>query len=230
MTRVTIGNNGITKKYSLTHRGVDIGWHKKESDNIVTAHTSGKVVWLQTGRVHNNNTKGNDTYGNCIKIKHSNGYYTLYAHLQIPLKVKLNQIVETGQELGVMGESGKTLGRHLHFEVRNTKDVRIDPTIYINKDLPNLCTLEKGKYKLLKEKYIRTSPEVKVNNKVLYSHLLSSVKDKCIKDNNGYAKYRIGATVDVTKFEYDNKGNVWAKTKNTYFCIQDKTGLQASKV
>lgn len=135
MTRVTQGNNGITKKYSATHRGIDIGWKGGINDNIL-AHSEGKVVWVQKGQKHNTKAKGNASYGNAIKIKHNNGYYTLYAHLE-SVDVKLNQNVSQGQKIGYMGNTGNSYGKHLHFEVRNTKDVRINPTPYLNADLPN---------------------------------------------------------------------------------------------
>lgn len=139
MSRVTKGGNGITKKYNiLTHKGVDIGWRGGDNDNIL-AHSDGKVVWLQTGQRNNTKSKGNATYGNCIKIKHSNGYYTLYAHLD-SVNVKLGQTVKKGTKIGYMGNTGNSYGKHLHFEVRNTKDVRINPTKYINSDLPGLST------------------------------------------------------------------------------------------
>lgn len=230
MTRVTLGNNGITQKYnSLTHKGVDIGWHSKEEDNIILAHTEGTVVGLVKN--YNKTDKTGSSYGNYIKIKHPNGYYTLYAHLKYgSIGVKIGQKVKTGEHIAIMGNTGRSSGRHLHFEVRNTKDVRINSSDYIKCDLPNMNTLTIGKYKLIKEKYVRTSPQVSLNNKVKYSNILESLKKNFIQDKNGYAKYRIGAIADVKSFTIDSSGNTWAKTKNTYFCIKDKTGLQANKV
>ena len=51
------------------------------------------------------------------------------------LSVKSGQTVKAGQRLGYMGNSGNTNGAHLHFEVWKD-DVRINPTEYLNKDLP----------------------------------------------------------------------------------------------
>ena len=229
MTRITSGNNGITVKYSATHRGVDIAHHSNEADNNVLAHSDGTVVWIQTGQKKDTKATGNKSYGNCVKIKHANGYYTLYAHLR-SVKVKLGERVTMGQIIGVIGETGRAFGRHLHFELRNTKDVRIDPTGYINSDLPFLNTLKKGKYKLAYEKYCRKTPEVRATNKVLYARIDPSLQPNFIKDKSGYAKYRVGAPATVTSFAYDKKGNVWAKTINTYFCIEDSTGAQAIKI
>lgn len=62
--------------------------------------------------------------------------YTLYAHLA-DVKVSINQVVKQGQDLGYMGNTGNSYGTHLHFEVFNTKNQRINPEPYLDSDLPN---------------------------------------------------------------------------------------------
>jgi murein DD-endopeptidase MepM/ murein hydrolase activator NlpD len=59
----------------------------------------------------------NGGYGNYIVVKHSNGTQTLYAHLS-GVNVGVGDWVEQGQTIGAMGNSGKSTGTHLHFEVR----------------------------------------------------------------------------------------------------------------
>ena len=162
MSRVTKGNNGITRGYSLLHRGVDIGWKGGENDYVL-AHSDGKVVFLQKGQKHNTKAKGNASYGNCVKIKHDNGYYTLYAHLEYT-SVRKGQRVVKGQSIGYMGQSGKAFGTHLHFEVRNTKDVRINPTNYINADLPNNSNNVTSLYQVYDNKKKAWLPNVKIGS------------------------------------------------------------------
>lgn len=162
MSRVTKGNNGITRGYSLLHRGVDIGWKGGEND-FVLAHSDGKVVFLQKGQKHNTKAKGNASYGNCVKIKHDNGYYTLYAHLEYT-SVRKGQRVVKGQSIGYIGQTGKAYGKHLHFEVRNTKDVRINPTSYINADLPNNSNNVTSLYQVYDNKKKAWLPNVKVGS------------------------------------------------------------------
>ena len=134
ITRITKGNNKITWKYSNEHKGVDIGYLGGDNDFIL-AHSDGMVVAAVTGKKNNPNATGTASYGNYIKIKHYNGYYTLYAHLS-EVYVKKGEKVVKGQIIGYMGSSGNANGKHLHFEVRNKNDVRIDPTKYVNSDLP----------------------------------------------------------------------------------------------
>jgi len=148
----------ITTDYKLTHRGLDLVKYYSETCNI-TAHTEGVVVWLQTGQPHNTSAKGNASYGNCVKIKHPNGYYTLYAHLKY-VNVKLNQKVSKGQVLGYMGDTGKAYGAHLHWEVRDEKDNRINPTPYLDADLPNT----KAAYQAYDNKKKKWLPFVKIGS------------------------------------------------------------------
>lgn len=126
------GENQITTKYSAGHKAVDLVKYKSQLDTII-AHTGGKVVFCQTGKKNNKFAVGNASYGNCLKIDHGNGYSTLYAHLAT-VSVKLGQTVKKGQAIGVMGNTGRSYGAHLHFEVRlNNK--HIDPTPYLDADL-----------------------------------------------------------------------------------------------
>jgi len=55
------------------------------------------------------------TYGNYLRLSHSGGQETLYAHLQY-LFVRAGEVVQSGQPLGTAGETGRSTGAHLHFE------------------------------------------------------------------------------------------------------------------
>ena len=56
-------------------------------------------------------------YGCHIIIDHGNGYRTLYGHLSV-IGVTPGQVVNQGQQIGIMGSTGNSTGTHLHFEVR----------------------------------------------------------------------------------------------------------------
>ena len=131
--------NQITQKYGNGHTGIDIVG--KEGLPEIIAHSDGVVYAIQDGQDNNIKATGVKSYGNYVQIKHPNNMYTLYAHLKKKLKVKLGQQVKRGQVLGVEGNSGCSYGTHLHFEVRNKDNYVIDPTPYIDADLPNLPTL-----------------------------------------------------------------------------------------
>ncbi len=126
------GKNHITQKFSTGHKAVDLVKYKSQLDTII-AHSDGKVVFCQTGKKNNKLAIGNASYGNCVKIDHGNGYSTLYAHLAL-VYVKNGQTVKRGQEIGTMGNTGRSFGAHLHFEVRRDNS-HIDPTPYLEADL-----------------------------------------------------------------------------------------------
>ncbi|MEM5477088.1 M23 family metallopeptidase [Pacificibacter sp. AS14] len=68
-------------------------------------------------------------YGRLVKIQHEFGIETRYAH-QSQLMVKVGQRVSRGQQIGAMGNSGRSTGTHLHYEVR-VDGKAVNPMTYI---------------------------------------------------------------------------------------------------
>jgi murein DD-endopeptidase MepM/ murein hydrolase activator NlpD len=56
-------------------------------------------------------------YGRLIKIRHANGIETRYGHLNA-IRVSVGERVSRGERIGDMGNSGRSTGPHLHYEVR----------------------------------------------------------------------------------------------------------------
>jgi len=56
-------------------------------------------------------------YGNLVVLDHGNGYQTFYAHLN-GYNVYLGKIVYQGEVIGYTGNTGRSSGPHLHFEIR----------------------------------------------------------------------------------------------------------------
>lgn len=129
-------NDRITQHYSSKHKGLDIVGEGHRTD-YVTAHTDGEVILLASGHVNCPGASGDASYGNFVKLKHPNGYCTLYAHLKNVCVVK-GQTVKAGERLGYMGNSGNSYGAHLHFEVRTPGNERIDPEPYLSAGLPGI--------------------------------------------------------------------------------------------
>jgi len=77
--------------------------------------------------------KGHWGYGNMVVIDHGFGYKTCYAHLQ-KAAVHKGQKVKRGQLIGFIGNTGKTTGVHLHYEVRKN-NTPIDPINFFFNDL-----------------------------------------------------------------------------------------------
>ncbi len=57
-------------------------------------------------------------YGCHVIVDHGNGYQTLYGHLS-SFNVSVGQGIGQGQQIGVMGSTGRSTGPHLHFEIRS---------------------------------------------------------------------------------------------------------------
>lgn len=120
------------------HNGVDIAPSTIEEENKIYANCKGVVYEIQDGLDRNVNATGKETWGNFVLIKHPNGMFSRYAHLQKrTIQVKVGQEVNESTYLGMMGESGITYGRHEHFEVATgySSNTRIDPTPYLTKPL-----------------------------------------------------------------------------------------------
>lgn len=86
------------------HYGIDIDL---ETGDKVSAAFDGKV------RI----AKKSKTYGNVVVIRHANGLETYYAHLS-KINVEVGQELFAGDILGLGGNTGRSRGSHLHFEVR----------------------------------------------------------------------------------------------------------------
>lgn len=71
------------------------------------------------------------SYGNYVRLRHSNGITTIYAHCN-SLTVTTGQYVGKGQTIALMGSTGRSSGNHLHLEVQ-VNGVLVDPYIYVKR-------------------------------------------------------------------------------------------------
>lgn len=92
--------------YGPGHLGIDIS--APEGANVYAAG-AGVVTMAQVG--------SNYGYGNVVQIDHGNGWVTVYAHLS-QINVTVCQIVGQGELIGLSGNTGNSIGAHLHFEIR----------------------------------------------------------------------------------------------------------------
>ncbi|WP_223070099.1 M23 family metallopeptidase [Paenibacillus caui] len=102
-------------RWNRLHKGIDL----VSSNHAIKAAADGTVTFAgtQTG------------YGKCIVIKHADGYETLYGHLS-RISIREGEKVSRGEKIGVMGNTGHSLGTHLHFEIHRNGDLQ-NPLKYL---------------------------------------------------------------------------------------------------
>lgn len=72
-------------------------------------------------------------YGNRVLINHGFGYETTYSHMY-KVKARVGERVKRGEVIGYIGNTGKSTGPHLHYEVHRN-GVAVDPIYYFYNDL-----------------------------------------------------------------------------------------------
>jgi murein DD-endopeptidase MepM/ murein hydrolase activator NlpD len=112
-SRVPLGPHNITSRFGIRshpiaqqprfHAGIDLVPH---SDDRVFPTKAGKVVMARF----------NGGYGNTVVVRHDRGIESLYAHLD-RIDVKEGDEVDVDTLLGLVGNTGASTGKHLHFEI-----------------------------------------------------------------------------------------------------------------
>ena len=86
------------------HKGVDLA-----------SRTGNKIKVQAKGRV-TRTLISNKGYGNLVEIDHGNGFSTKYAHMHV-IYVKKGDYLEAGDDIGEVGNTGRSTGPHLHYEI-----------------------------------------------------------------------------------------------------------------
>lgn len=113
----------VTGEYRM-HQGIDI---KNKKGTTIVAARDGKVV-ATNGSCHSSRSNCGGGYGNYVIIHHSNGLYSIYAHLS-KVNARVGENVNAGHKIGEMGSTGLTPDTHLHFG--------IGPTLWVNQNVKN---------------------------------------------------------------------------------------------
>lgn len=99
------------------HSGIDI---ETDYAAYIYATATGKVIFVST--------KGG--YGKTVIIEHKYGFKTLYGHMS-GYNCRKGQMVTKGQIIGFLGNTGRTTGKHIHFEIIKN-NVKINPIKFLN--------------------------------------------------------------------------------------------------
>lgn len=212
------------------HTGIDIVKERNALDAIVAAE-KGKVIKIVS------NVRGRDIskgYGNYVELQHGNNVVTKYCHLRYgSIKVKMGQIVNKGQEIGYMGDTGYTFGAHLHFQVIQSGNT-INPLPYLN-DQKVLVPYNESKY--TKGNYIVTTDVLNVRKGpgssydiVRYPELTVNAREQMKElvnyPANGYVKGMEFTALEIQELE----GESWARTPSGWVCIYNRNGVYCKKI
>jgi murein DD-endopeptidase MepM/ murein hydrolase activator NlpD len=112
--------SGYGRRWGRMHKGIDIG---APIGTPIVAVANGEVIsagWNSGG------------FGNLVKIEHPDGTITLYAHNNRIL-VRKGQVVQQGEQISELGNTGRSTGPHLHFEIHPNGKNAVNPMALLPK-------------------------------------------------------------------------------------------------
>lgn len=129
------------------HNGIDIS---NVGKHYIIAVANGTIFSVNDSCDDNGfygNTCGGEL-GNYVIIEHSGGVYSIYAHMESgSVSVKKGDVVSQGQIIGIMGNSGSSTGKHLHFQIEEgsrSSQNAVNPLDYVSSENPRPITIESG--------------------------------------------------------------------------------------
>ncbi len=115
------------------HNGVDIRRPGENPSEVPPDFSASDTIQaVQAGTVTFAGWDG--AYGNRVEILHGDGCISSYSHLE-SFSVTAGQIVAAGQPIGIMDDTGYSLGKHLHFSIMGNTGKYVNPA-----DVPAICT------------------------------------------------------------------------------------------
>ena len=115
--------SGFGPRWSRHHSGIDIA---NQVGTSIHASRRGEVVFADYL----------GAYGLMVEIKHPDGFSTRYAHCNEAL-VRVGETVNQGDLIARMGNTGRSTGPHLHFEIRSPENIAVDPASFLKGILIN---------------------------------------------------------------------------------------------
>lgn len=232
------GNQRITFYYgknilngkTYNHKGIDLVKEPSSLDYIIAAER-GKVKKVVK------NVKGfkENSYGNYVLLEHNNKVQTLYAHIEKgSITCKEGDVVEKGEVIGYMGETGYAFGKHLHFEVIvNGKN--INPLPYLNDEKKINQFIEDKQYttgNYITKDIMRVRKGAGTNFKQIKVKDLTEdgKKNATTTRKEALAAYKKGTLFTALEIINSKANGVWAKTPSGYVCVKDNKQVYCEKV
>lgn len=204
--------------FTMPYKGIitsEFGWRRRRPHygTDINLNTGDTVVAAFDGKVRI--ARFIHGYGNVVIIRHNNGLETVYGHLS-KILVQPEEAVSSGMLIGLGGNTGRSYGSHLHFEIR-----------YLGKaiDTEDLIDYTKGEVKnnafvLYKEDF-----DAKYNLRKLHAHKVSKSHAKSRYNGGGVSKGRI-----VTVRSGDTLERIARRNHTTVEALCRKNGIKKTKV
>lgn len=163
-------------------------------------------------------------YGNHIRISHDHNLLSLYGHLDESkyALVKVGDVVQAGQQIGFSGNTGRSTGPHLHFEVREGSTA-FDPKPYLTSSLPKPVDSDSGDVSDVNKPVAVDAPVFKVR--------ITADPTINVRTGPGVAypsigSFKLGDIVDVLELA----GNeIWVRTPKGFIAFR-YNGLSLAEV
>jgi murein DD-endopeptidase MepM/ murein hydrolase activator NlpD len=203
--------------FTMPYKGVitsEFGWRRRRPHygTDINLNTGDTVLSAFDGKVRI--ARFIHGYGNVVIIRHNNGLETVYGHLS-KILVQPEESVASGMVIGLGGNTGRSYGSHLHFEMR-----------YLGKaiDTEDLVDYTKGELKnntfvLYKEDF-----DAKYNLRKLHAHKVSKSHAKS-RYSGGVSKGKM-----VTVRNGDTLERIARRNHTTIENLCKKNGIKRSKV
>lgn len=135
---VPIQAERISDSYGMRYHPV-LKTRKMHNGTDFKANVGTPVYATADGVVEYAGYRKGSGFGNLIILQHNFGFKTYYAHLQ-KVQVKSGHFVHKGQQIGLSGNTGRSTGAHLHYEVRHLYRP-LDPEPFLQWGLDNFDSL-----------------------------------------------------------------------------------------
>ena len=211
--------NANENHFSMPFKGMitsQFGWrrYRPHYGTDIDLETGDTVVSAFDGmvRIAKSHVQG---YGNVVIIRHDNGLETVYAHLS-KLLVDPGQTIKAGEILGLGGNTGRSYGAHLHFEMRYLGQA-LDTEDFIDFATGNLKSYEF----MLRKSDVETKYDLRALRS-RHRHDVGAISYVKTKNGGTYKVYRVR--------NGDNLGRIAQRCHTTISAICKKNGIKPTKV
>jgi murein DD-endopeptidase MepM/ murein hydrolase activator NlpD len=202
--------------FTLPYKGIitsEFGWRRRRPHygTDINLNTGDTVAAAFDGKVRI--ARFIQGYGNVVIIRHNNGLETVYGHLS-KILVQPEESVASGMTIGLGGNTGRSYGSHLHFEIR-----------YLGKaiDTEDLIDYSKGEVKNNSFVIYKEDFNAKYNLRSIHAHKVSKSHA-----TSRYATAKGGKLVTVRNG--DTLDRIARRNHTTIDSICKKNGIRKTKV